>query len=71
MAAGTKGDSHQCEWRERAEALEISHARLAETVESLARELKALKRRTFDRKSEKLPRVQDELRAGRPVDLAR
>ena len=69
MAAGTKSNRHNCEWRERAEALEASQAALAQKLETLSHELATLKSRTFGHKSEKLPRIQDELRAGQPPDF--
>ena len=66
MGAGPKSESaeHQCEWRDRAEALEGSVASLTEKLEKLTHQIDTLSRRTFGKKSEKLPRISDELRAG-------
>lgn len=69
MAAGPEGETHQCEWRERAEALEGELTTLRESVETLAHELSALKKRTFGHKSERLPRMKDELRDDAPIDF--
>jgi len=55
MAAGAKSNRHNCEWRERAEALEASQAALAQKLEALSHELATLKSRAFGHKSEKLP----------------
>jgi len=52
---------HQCEWRERCEALEGELAHLRHDFETL-------KRQVLGPKSEKMPRVKDELRRGEPVD---
>jgi transposase len=69
VAAGAKEEQHACEWRERAEALEAEQRRLADTVAALSFELERVKRRAAGHKSEKLPRIQDELRAGEPPDF--
>ncbi len=62
MAPGEDGSAdHRCEWRDRAEALEAK-------VGALAHQLDTLTRRLIGPKSEKMPRVQDELRGEKPVD---
>lgn len=55
------GQTHDCEWKERAERLEGE-------VSTLKANLEALQRAVFGKKSEKLPRVQDALRNGAPAD---
>ncbi|HXH25037.1 MAG TPA: IS66 family transposase [Vicinamibacterales bacterium] len=76
MAPGAEGETHRCEWRERAEALEAENALLREQlgavgdqVSTLGHELEALKRRLLGPKSEKLPPIQKELREGQPPDF--
>ncbi|RKG56910.1 IS66 family transposase [Corallococcus sp. AB011P] len=54
--------THQCEWRERAEELERENRALKERVGTIESQLALLQRTVFGRKSEKLPRVEDELR---------
>jgi transposase len=49
------GDEHRCEWRDRAEKLEAE-------VASLRASLEVLQRHVFGKRSEKMPRVADELR---------
>lgn len=60
--------THQCEWRERAERLERENLTLKERVGCIESQLALLQRTVFGKKSEKLPRVEDELReaAGGP-----
>ncbi len=55
-------ETHQCEWRERAEGLERENLALKERVGSIESQLALLQRAVFGKKSEKLPRVEDELR---------
>ena len=69
--------THQCEWREKAEALEgeVSglKGQLTQQSEALARmqhELAALTRRVLGPKSEKMPPISKELAAGAKVDPA-
>lgn len=62
MAASETRESHDCEWREKAEALE-------EKVDALTAQLEVLQRHVFGKKSEKLPRIEDELRRGEPADF--
>jgi transposase len=71
------GSDHRCEWRERAEALadELAQTRaeMAEQGEKLASvvtTLEKLQRHVFGKRSEKIPRVADELKAGTPPDPA-
>ncbi|QSQ17465.1 IS66 family transposase [Myxococcus landrumensis] len=54
--------THQCEWRERAEGLERENLTLKARVGSIESQLALLQRTVFGKKSEKLPRVEDELR---------
>src|SRR5687767_2777816 len=81
MAVGPTNE-HECEWREKAQALEEHSARLdshiaklndvvsslTDKVTSLSGELQTLKPHRFGRKTEKLPRIEDELRGESPVD---
>ena len=60
---------HNCEWKERHEALAAEHAHLvtqhrnlAESLSSLQHDMEKLKRHFLGPKSEKMPRVADELR---------
>ena len=69
--------THQCEWREKAEALEgeVSglKGQLSQQGEALARmqpELAALTRRVLGPKSEKMPPISKELAAGAKADPA-
>lgn len=66
---------HRCEWRERCEALEGTVATLEGTVVSLkgdvaelTHQIETLKRHLVGPKSEKMPRVEDELRDEKPPD---
>jgi transposase len=59
---------HECEWREKYDALCAEHATLASDVQALKHQLAVLQRRLFGPRSEKMPRVDDELRAGKPPD---
>ncbi|NTX17866.1 IS66 family transposase [Myxococcus sp. CA056] len=54
--------THQCEWRERAEGLEQENLTLKERVGSIESQLALLQRTVFGNKSEKLLRLEDELR---------
>jgi transposase len=75
MAVGADSeDSHQCEWREKATALEGRLASieadkkgLEEQLTTIRRELDSLTRRLLGPKSERLPSMQEELRGGEPV----
>lgn len=64
------GGDHECEWKERHEALAAEHHALAESLTSLQHEFEKLKRQLLGPKSEKMPRVADELRQGQKVDPA-
>jgi transposase len=71
------GGDHRCEWRDRAEALEAELGRtrveMAEQGEKLAAvvtTLEKLQRHVFGKRSEKIPRIDDELRASTPADPA-
>ncbi len=66
---------HQCEWKERHEALAAEHAQLvtqhrslAESLSSLQHDMEKLKRHLLGPKSEKMPRVADELKKGATRD---
>jgi len=62
MAAGAESPAeHQCEWRDKATALE-------QKLASLAHEFETLRRQVLGPKSEKMPAIKDELRDGKPVD---
>ncbi len=65
---GTVTQAHQCEWRERAEELASENAALKDRLGNVEHQLEALARAVFGKKSEKLPRVQDQLRNGTPAD---
>jgi len=63
------GDDHRCEWRERAEKLEVelaaAHATIAELKGQLAQlqdVVEKLQRHVFGQRSEKMPPVAEELR---------
>jgi transposase len=67
MAVGEENPSHDCEWREKAEALasenvelRSSVAKLTTTTNVLAHEVELLKRRVLGPSSEKLPPVLDD-----------
>jgi len=76
------GDDHRCEWRERAESLQAeldrtraeltrSNSEMAEKLAGMAATLEKLQRHVFGKRSEKIPRVADELReAGLEADPA-
>ncbi|MBL8911225.1 MAG: IS66 family transposase [Archangium sp.] len=75
MAVRPHRKAHQCEWRDKAEALEGQAQALKGEVsglkDSLARmqqELAALTRRVLGPKSEKMPPIEKELRGGKPAD---
>jgi transposase len=66
---------HQCEWKERHEALAAEHAQLvaqhrglAESLSSLQHDMEKLKRHFLGPKSEKMPRVADLLRKDTKAD---
>lgn len=66
---------HNCEWKERHEALAAEHAQLvtqhrslAESLSSLQHDMEKLKRHFLGPKSEKMPRVADQLREGAKAD---
>ena len=79
---GEGGGEHRCEWREKAESLEAELARtraeldrtnteLNEKLAGMAATLEKLQRQVFGKRSEKIPRVADELRAaGEETDPA-
>lgn len=75
MAVRAPRKAHNCEWRDKAEALEGEAQALKGEVsglkDSLARmqqELAALTRRVLGPKSEKMPSMEKELRDGKPAD---
>lgn len=55
-------EAHHCQWRERAEGLERENLALQQRVVSIEAQLALLQRAVFGKKSEKLPRLEDELR---------
>ncbi|MBL8915679.1 MAG: hypothetical protein JNM17_33580 [Archangium sp.] len=71
---------HECEWKERHEALALEHARLAtahielsvqhrsmaDALTALQQEMEKLKRQVLGPKSGKMPRISDELKKGKP-----
>ena len=58
----TLDETHQCEWRERAEGLERENLALKERVGFVESQLALLQRAVFGKKREKLPRIEDALR---------
>lgn len=71
------GGEHDCEWKERHEALTAQHVELAtkhqalaENLSSLRHEFEKMKRQLLGPKSEKMPRVSDELRNSEKADPA-
>lgn len=63
MAPGAESSAeHQCEWREKAEAL-------AKELASLRAQFEKLKRQLLGPKSEKMPGIEKELRQEKPVDF--
>lgn len=69
------GGEHECEWKERHEALASKHEALAEqhraTADALTvlqQQLAKLQRQVLGPKSEKMPRVDAELREGKKAD---
>ena len=65
---GAVTETHACEWKERAEELASENAALKDRLGSVEHQLEALARAVFGKKSEKLPRVDDQLRDGAPAD---
>jgi transposase len=55
-------EDHRCAWRERVELLEGELAASKEQIASLAASLEKLQRHVFGQRSEKMPRIADELR---------
>jgi transposase len=71
-------EEHHCEWRERAEGLEsqlaAARATIAEQAEQIAAvqaSIEKLQRHVFGKRSEKMPRVADELRDPAGAEAAR
>lgn len=71
------GNEHDCEWKERHEALAAQHVELATKHQTLAEhlsvlqhELEKMKRQLLGPKSEKMPRVSEELRKDEKADPA-
>lgn len=62
------GKAHECEWRGRAEELASENAALRDRLGSVEHQLEALTRAVFGKRSEKLPRVGDQLRNGAPAN---
>jgi transposase len=65
---GAVTETHACEWKERADELPSENSALKDRLGSVEQQLAALARAVFGKKSERLPRVDDELRAGTPAD---
>ncbi len=61
MAERRASREHDCEWREK-------YAALSSDVETLKHQLALLQRQVHGRRSEKMPRVADELRGEKPTD---
>ncbi|MGO9066508.1 MAG: transposase domain-containing protein [Myxococcaceae bacterium] len=65
-------EDHECAWRDEAERLgeELAHVKAdqSEKLAQLEAQLAALQRHVFGKRSEKMPPVAEELRAGRPLD---
>ena len=55
----TISETHECEWKQRAERLQAE-------LETLKAQLSGLQRHVFGQRSEKLPRIEDELRKEAP-----
>jgi transposase len=56
------GDDHRCEWRDRAEALEAELGDTRSQMVAMQGTLEKLQRQMFGQRSEKMPRVADEIR---------
>ncbi len=69
MAVGPK-ETHLCEWRDKAEALEGEVSGLKDSLARMQHELAALTRRVLGPKSEKMPPIEKELAGGAKVDPA-
>ena len=68
MAVGPKRKAHQCEWRDKAEALEGEVSGLKDSLARMEHQLAALTRRVLGPKSEKMPSVERELNDGKKPD---
>ncbi len=58
---GAPEDEHQCEWRDQYGELKGKHEALATGFSTLKHEFEMMKRHLLGPKSEKMPRVKDEL----------
>jgi transposase len=56
------GEEHHCEWRDQAERLTVELAETKAEVVSLRAIVEKLQRHVFGKRSEKMPRISDELR---------
>jgi len=65
---GSVTETHQCEWRGRAEELASENTALKDRLGSVEHQLEALARAVFGKKSEKLPPIREQLRDGTPAD---
>jgi len=65
------GDDHRCQWRDQAEQLQAEVADLRGQLVSVHATLEKLQRHVFGRRSEKMPRIADELRDASRAEAAR
>jgi transposase len=65
------GGEHRCEWRDRAEALDEELRELRGQLVSMQGTIEKLQRHVFGRRSEKMPRVSDEIRDASGAEAAR
>lgn len=65
------GEEHHCEWRDQAERLSVELAETKAEVVSLRATVGKLQRHVFGKRSEKMPRVADELRDPADAEAAR
>jgi transposase len=65
------GGEHRCEWRDRAEALDEELRELRGQLASMQGTIEKLQRHVFGRRSEKMPRISDEIRDAGGAEAAR
>lgn len=70
MAVRPQSKEHDCEWREKATALEGEVSGLKDSLAQLQHQLEALTRRVLGPKSEKMPPVEKELGQSQPIEPA-
>ena len=68
MAVRPTTEAHECEWREKATALEGEVSGLKDSLARMEHQLAALTRRVLGPKSEKMPPIEKELREAQPVE---